>query len=559
MALDRLAVLLKIGDQLSPFGVKDGMPICYIDEAETGIPLEKSIGPNNHRVFAVMQVKRSLLPKIKASLLPLNPGDTDGGMVPKDFKPRSSIIELSALEKTLSIDNLVADLSSKSIQVPLINGTELSDTIFKDVREITAEPKIDINAVASGSFTVGAAGIYATFALLSADLAATFTGALTGTLISNVTETAQSLPISDQAGYKLLFTSNSPHDGDPTAGWQVNWNFDSTLFSLRGINGTDEICNLRIKLVAALTNAFSALFHAGAGNVLVHDCMVDHDGGRGRSVATITVGSAKVWNIVGWNNITDAYCKIFTASTSIINNCVFYSGAIGLDANSVDNTIKNVACYGNTTNFLNIGAATGNNNASDDATAGDGNWNSGSGNIINRVAATDFINVDDANSSFLDIDVTGGLDDAGTVTILAENTAGIRTRSRPNATTAVSIGASERAGTVATPTISPDGGIFDTTQSVTLATATTGAQTYYTEDGNDPTNGDTAYAAPFDITITEQIKALATKAGSADSAIASAIFTEGTFELGDQPQGLTVNDPSYTPDRVAGLFITNQV
>ncbi len=55
--------------------------------------------------------------------------------------------------------------------------------------------------------------------------------------------------------------------------------------------------------------------------------------------------------------------------------------------------------------------------------------------------------------------------------------------------------------TVATPTISPNGGPFDGSVTVTITTATTGSTIRYTLDGSDPTTTSTAYTAPIAVTV----------------------------------------------------------
>ena len=56
---------------------------------------------------------------------------------------------------------------------------------------------------------------------------------------------------------------------------------------------------------------------------------------------------------------------------------------------------------------------------------------------------------------------------------------------------------------------------------VTITCATEGATIYYTTDGTDPTTASTVYSAPFAITATVTVKAIAVKSGQADSGIAS--------------------------------------
>ena len=82
--------------------------------------------------------------------------------------------------------------------------------------------------------------------------------------------------------------------------------------------------------------------------------------------------------------------------------------------------------------------------------------------------------------------------------------------------------------TCATPTFSPAAGTFYGSQEITLATSTAGAAIYYTTDNSTPssTNG-TLYSAPFSITETTTVKAIAIKAGADDSEVASTTYTKG--------------------------------
>src|SRR5262249_12953480 len=79
--------------------------------------------------------------------------------------------------------------------------------------------------------------------------------------------------------------------------------------------------------------------------------------------------------------------------------------------------------------------------------------------------------------------------------------------------------------TVATPTISPNGGSYTGSASVTMQTATSGASIYYTTDGSSPTPLSTLYTGAMTLTSSANVKAKAFKSGYISSAESSASFT----------------------------------
>ena len=79
--------------------------------------------------------------------------------------------------------------------------------------------------------------------------------------------------------------------------------------------------------------------------------------------------------------------------------------------------------------------------------------------------------------------------------------------------------------TAATPVITPAAGTFLNSATITLTDTTPGASIFYTQDGSAPTTASTPYTAPFQITSSQTLQAIATASGSLPSAVASAAYT----------------------------------
>ena len=79
--------------------------------------------------------------------------------------------------------------------------------------------------------------------------------------------------------------------------------------------------------------------------------------------------------------------------------------------------------------------------------------------------------------------------------------------------------------TAATPTFSPAGGNYTTSQTVTLSDSTAGTVIYYTLDGSTPTPASNVYSAPLVVSATTTIHAIATATGYLQSAVGTATYT----------------------------------
>lgn len=93
----------------------------------------------------------------------------------------------------------------------------------------------------------------------------------------------------------------------------------------------------------------------------------------------------------------------------------------------------------------------------------------------------------------------------------------------------------------ATPVLSPEGGTFATTQTITIADATPGATIYYTTNGTTPTTNSAVYTSPIIISSTERLEAIAMASGYSTSVVASAAYTiPPNFAVAINPASVSV-------------------
>jgi uncharacterized repeat protein (TIGR03806 family) len=81
-------------------------------------------------------------------------------------------------------------------------------------------------------------------------------------------------------------------------------------------------------------------------------------------------------------------------------------------------------------------------------------------------------------------------------------------------------------GWTATPTITPNGGVFNGSATVTISDTTAGSAIYYTLDGSVPTTSSLHYTVPFIVNKSATLKALAVKSGLVDSPVVTVKFLD---------------------------------
>lgn len=113
---------------------------------------------------------------------------------------------------------------------------------------------------------------------------------------------------------------------------------------------------------------------------------------------------------------------------------------------------------------------------------------------------------------------------------------------------------------VAAPTFTPNGGVFTSTQEVTINKAD-GATVYYTLDGTAPSTSSTLYEGAFTLSATTTVKAIAVKANYANSDVAEATFTKAevhtvAWAIANTPSSGT-SENYYIQGVVSSLYSTS--
>ncbi len=382
MQLDRVILPIKLGDKKSANGITDGMPVGYISEREWGLPIDKIISPECRRIFGMVEYTEKDIPYLTSIQKP-NGKESDC-----DIRFARNKIDMKQIPS-----NVLSDWRDANKVKPIISKNDLISDIFKDTKTLSAEKVVDKNAIAGGTATFGAGSTYATSALAFADIAAALTSTLRFNRTSATTETAESA-ITENIGVHSFIVNNGTHLGNPNSGYLITRNFDGHLFNYSH-TGAGVVENFGANIITTfnLTAGYAdfRLNSNTSATVSVYNLLSNRNGKRGRVFLNLpaTANNVNFYDSMVWGGgITDEMIYIFAGGANVlVENCSIYNCVEALDGGGVLFTARNLALLGNTTDYANIGAATGRNNADSDGTAANGNWNVGTNNQINQVSA----------------------------------------------------------------------------------------------------------------------------------------------------------------------------
>lgn len=356
-------------------------------------------------------------------------------------------VDFNILADSLHDPSFADSFHTENTTVILPRGPPYS-TMVKDKKDVNNPVIIDRFAHTIGDSTWGIGGSFATLATCLDDLGDTLTGAVNHIQISSTIETGIALITESLDGNAYAITSDNPHYGDPTAGYTVTGNVGGASIIELAMEGPGNVVVEHLHLIKGTQDGgWVSIFVRNvdaACSITVRNNLLNGDD---RATFGILLSDAtpviSIYNNVIWDH-GDGLKTSAANANNLIENNIAASCTKNYDLNGQSGAWTNNAGVTDiTSNFLNMGSATGNNNASDDATAGDGNWSSGSNNQINITLANEFVSTTDTDADFFKAKNDGVCWDGGTAPTIAADTLGIRGNRRPGLDGLYSIGADE--------------------------------------------------------------------------------------------------------------------
>lgn len=325
-------------------------------------------------------------------------------------RTRALRLDSIAAQQTRTVvarDSVVSAWRGAREAIPPVKHTRRIAPIVSEVVPVLR----DRNAIATGTATCGVGGDYDGWTTAFADVA-NLTGNLTFVQISYIAITAGTAISENLGGYTLTCTIAEDglwHRGNPTYGHVTDIaSVGHGLFFAPAGTGVVVVERLRGIRTVNGSNALRSFVNVASGSsdivVVVRNCIYDGNGATGSGLYVSAADAICVFTGNVIYDCTGAGLDIDGDdgnSYSIYSNNTMYGQATGIHAHSNSGTFRRNACYANTADYAEVSGAIGQYNASDDATAADGNWTSGTGNLSARDPAVDLMSVMATSADFL--------------------------------------------------------------------------------------------------------------------------------------------------------------
>ena len=255
-------------------------------------------------------------------------------------------------------------------------------------------------------------------------------------------------PDVDLNGHSVVFDSDNPHNGDPTAGWLASCAVANTAnigISVFGSSGSLEIKNLKVRNSAGIWDIEVHVY--GSASAKVHDIIAS---GANTSFGNAFVNLSATASLEVWNFSANEYNGVGAITTDgtepiTVENCVGMNSVYGFrDSGTGIVTFNSCVAFGNAIGDFDNGWTNMfvYNSYSEDGsvlTEPDG----GSGNASGINPATEFVSTTYSNPDYLKVVPGGTLATGGITPTITGNTAGVRGDARPGADAQTSAGVDE--------------------------------------------------------------------------------------------------------------------
>lgn len=402
------------------FRIRNGMCGGYIDPEDWVTPPILSRYTQGETLWIEIPKTKQNKDFCIAAGLPIN-NTSDSSTPGKNYRRMANFIDFSQLPA--HVPDFYTDVYEHKKPIPVMALQSIPIESIKNTSLLTVNGKDlipDVGQITQGNYTVGAGAgdDYPTYGGAGGAYAAlgNLTGDLSFTTNSAITETATAMATINLNSFTLLNTAALLHLLNTLSGYVVSANFQGIIFDVECEGPGNYIHrNQHVKYLSANAATNISFYVANivtACNIILNDLLLDGNGRRGEYGIRINDNTPTlfVYNTTMWEmDIRGIYAAAVNANSVFENITCYNTPGIGFHLVNQNATMINCAGYANGTDFSGTGSATGINNVSDDATAANGNWNSGTENQINGTPANDFESVSDAGGANFLLPKTTGL------------------------------------------------------------------------------------------------------------------------------------------------------